>query len=68
MNLCLLLHSVVSADEVKKAAQNPASGAGVKVGENVTTAVTKLNNGRTIPTVSSIRCDVSGTCAGQTVF
>ncbi|CAO1637065.1 unnamed protein product [Jaminaea pallidilutea] len=42
----------ISADEVKKAAQNPASGAGVKVGENVTTAVTKLNNGRTIPTVA----------------
>lgn len=41
-----------TAADIKKAASNPASGAGVKVGENVTTATTKLNNGNTIPTVA----------------
>lgn len=48
----LLFPLAATAEDIKKASQNPASGAGVQVGENVSTAVTKLNNGNTIPTVS----------------
>lgn len=44
-----------SASDIQKLAANPSSGAGVKVGENVSTAMTKLNNGNLIPSVSILR-------------
>jgi len=44
-----------SADDIKKASSNPASGAGVKVGDSVGTATTTLNNGNKIPSVSFCR-------------
>ncbi|CAO1639356.1 unnamed protein product [Sympodiomycopsis kandeliae] len=48
----LIASGKASQSDVQKQSSNPANGAGVKVGESVTTATTKLNNGNAIPIVA----------------